>query len=130
MSNIITQVKLDTAKNALDVEDNGAPIPVPRGNSATMLVWQLSGNAAQGSFNPLDAPNPGFKWVGTQPPANIFGPPSRSSNGNEITVSDGNTGASTGTWHYQLYATINGVQYSTTVLSTSATTNNPAIKNE
>src|SRR5262249_22939336 len=84
MATIITTVRLDRTKNALDVEDHGAPIQVPGGTSATSLVWQLSGNAAQGSFNALDAANPGFKWVGTPPPANIFSAPSRSTNGNEI----------------------------------------------
>lgn len=129
MADILTNVTLNTTENALDVQDHGAPIQVPRAQTSTMLVWELSGNAAGGTFNPLNAPNPGFKWVGNAPPSNIFSPPSRSPNGKQITVSDGNTGASTGTWYYQLWATINGVQYSTKVLSTRATTTDPAIKN-
>jgi hypothetical protein len=120
-----------TIKNgALDVEDHGAPIQVPRGTDATNLVWMLTGSAASGSFNALSGPNPGFSWLPPGPPANIFSLPSRSANGNQISVSDGNTGASTGTWCYKLYATVNGVQYSTTsTVSPTATTNDPAIRN-
>ena len=126
---ITTSVTLDTTKNALDVHDHGAPISVPREPDAVNLIWQLTGNAAQGSFNAMNAANPGFSWVGTPPPANIFGTPTLGANGNQITLTDGNAGASTGTWYYKLWATIGGVQYSTKVLSTRATTDNPAIKN-
>jgi hypothetical protein len=134
---ITTNVTISTSvANALDVEDHGAPVSVPQETDATNLVWQLTGNAAQGSFNTiLDPTNPnysnsGFSWIDF-PPSGIFGSPTLAANGNQVTVTDSNSSnGSTGSWRYKLCATINGSQYCTTSsVSTRGTTNDPMIKN-
>ena len=129
---VTTQVTSNASSKTLDVEDHGAPIGVPQETDATNLVWQLTGTAAQGSFNAITNPpneNNGFYWVDT-PPSGVFGTPTLAANGNQVTVTDNNSSNTSagGPWRYKLNATIGGQQYSTTV-STSATTNNPQIKN-
>lgn len=128
---VTTQVTSDASSKTLDVKDHGAPVGVPQETDATNLVWQLTGSAAQGSFNAIDLTNEdsGFYWIDT-PPAGIFGTPVLSANGNQITMTDDNCSASSagGPWRYKLNATIGGDQYSTTATIT-ATTNDPAIKN-
>lgn len=121
-----------SGSSGLDVHDHGAPIPVPQETDATDLVWELTGTAAQGSFNAIDDPNnPGFSWVDT-PPSGIFGAPALAANGNQITLTDNNNSSNSagGPWRYQLCATVNGRPYSTTTsVSTRQTTDNPMIKN-
>lgn len=131
MSSVTITTNVTLENNALDVKDHGAPISVPRETDATNLVWQLTGSAAQGSFNAMTAANPGFSWIDT-PPSGVFGSPTLSANGNQISMTDNynNSNGSGGPWRYKLWATIAGVQYSTTAsVSTKATTDNPAIKN-
>ncbi len=120
-----------TIKNgSLDVDESGNANHVPQNENAQTITWKLNGNANGGTFNAMNATNPGFAWKGTQPPSGIFGTPVPDSNGN-MTMSDNNISSSTaGTWTYQLYATVNGTQYSTiATLSPRATTTDPTIKN-
>ena len=129
---VTTQVTSDASSKTLDVKDHGAPIGVPQETDATNLVWELTGSAAQGSFNAINDPpteNDGFYWIDT-PPSGIFGTPELSANGNQITMTDDNNSANSagGPWRYKLNATIGGEQYSTTATIT-ATTNDPGIKN-
>jgi hypothetical protein len=114
----------------LDVDQSGNANHVPQNPNAQTITWKLNGNANGGTFNAMNAANPGFAWIGTSPPAGIFGTPVPDNQGN-MTMSDNNIDSSTaGTWTYKLWATINGSQYSTTsTLSTRATTTDPTIKN-
>jgi len=125
-------VTLDTSTTppCLDIDQSNGANHVSRSPNAQTITWQLTGNAASGSFNTQSAPEPGFAWVGTPPPAGIFGPPTLSSNGNEITMSDLNNSASTaGDWIYQLSATIGNVSYQSKKTSITGQTTDPTIKN-
>lgn len=131
MSSITITTSVTLKSGNLDVDDHGHAISVAQETDATNLVWQLTGNAAQGSFNAMNAANPGFSWIDT-PPTGVFGSPALAANGNQITLSDDNCNSNSagGPWRYKLWATIDGVQYSTTAsVSTRATTNDPGIKN-
>lgn len=132
MSSItITTGVTTSGSNGLDVKDHGKAISVPQEIDTTNLVWQLTGTAAQGTFNSIDDPNnPGFSWVSTNHGA-AFGPPTRSADGKQITMTDANNSNSTagGPWIYKLCATINGQPYSTTASTPTGTTTDPAIQN-
>jgi len=123
-------VTLDTTKQALDVHDGGNENHVNQSPNPQTISWQLTGNAASGSFNAIGATNPGFAWVGNNP-GSIFGTPQVVANGNKITITDTNDSTSTtGTWTYQLWATIDDQEYSTVAsLGPTETTTNPIIKN-
>jgi len=131
MPNLL-KVALDnsTSPPSLDIDQKDNANHVSRGPNAQTITWQLNGNAASGSFNAQNAAKPGFAWVDPAPPAGIFGSPTLSSNGNEITMSDLNNSASTaGDWVYQLSATIGGVVYQSNKTSLTETNTNPSIKN-
>jgi hypothetical protein len=131
MPNLL-KVTLDnsTSPPSLDIDQKDNANHVSRGPNAQTITWQLNGNAASGSFNAQNAAKPGFAWVDPAPPAGIFGSPTLSSNGNEITMSDLNNSASTaGDWVYQLGATIGGVVYQSNKTSLTETNTNPSIKN-
>ena len=131
MPNLL-KVALDnsTSPPSLDIDQKDNANHVSRGPNAQTITWQLNGNAASGSFNAQNAAKPGFAWVEPAPPAGIFGSPTLSSNGNEITMSDLNNSASTaGDWVYQLSATIGGVVYQSNKTSLTETNTNPSIKN-
>ncbi len=131
MPNLL-KVTLDnsTSPPSLDIDQKDNANHVSRGPNAQTITWQLSGNAASGSVYAQDAAEPGFAWVDPAPPAGIFGSPTLSSNGNEITMSDLNNSASTtGTWIYQLSATIGGTVYQSKKTSITGQTTNPTIKN-
>ncbi|MGB5939718.1 MAG: hypothetical protein WBG81_09825 [Rhodanobacter sp.] len=131
MPNLL-KVTLDnsTSPPSLDIDQKDNANHVSRGPNAQTITWQLNGNAASGSFNAQNAAKPGFAWVDPPPPAGIFGSPTLSSNGNEITMSDLNNSASTaGDWVYQLSATIGGVVYQSNKTSLTETNTNPSIKN-
>ncbi|WP_234411292.1 hypothetical protein [Rhodanobacter thiooxydans] len=119
------QVALDksTTPWCLDIDQQNNANHVARSPNAQTITWQLTGDAAAGSFNAQSNTEPGFAWVGTAPPDGIFGTPSVS--GNQITMSDLNNSASTtGTWTYQLSATIGGVVYQSNKTSLTQTTTN------
>ena len=125
-------VTLDETKTpwAVDVDQHGKDNEVSQGPNAQTITWQLTGNAASGSFVALSDPNPGFEWI-VAPPAGIFSAPSRSPNGNQLTISDTNNSATTaGSWTYRLRVSVGGTVYSTKTLSLAATTTDPVIKNK
>jgi len=129
-NNLDVTLDNNTSPPGLDIDQKNNANHVSRSPSAQTITWQLIGNAASGSFNTQTDQKPGFAWVGTPPPAGIFGDPVRSQNGNEITMSDLNNSASTsGQWIYQLSATIGGQVYQSGATSITATTTNPMIKN-
>ena len=114
---------------AVDVDQHGKGNEVSQGPNAQTVTWQLTGNAASGSFVPLTSTPPGFEWI-SAPPAGVFSNLSLSNNGNQLTVSDTNNSANTaGSWTYRLLVNVGGTVYSTETLSLAATTTNPAIIN-
>jgi hypothetical protein len=124
-------VTLDETRTpwAVDVDQKGGGNVVSQGPNAQAIAWQLTGTAAPGSFVSLSDPNPGFEWI-SAPPAGVFSDPSRSANGNQLTIADTNDSASSaGSWTYRLRVNVGGTVYSTTTLSLGATTTNPAIIN-
>ncbi len=127
------KVTLDKSTNpwCLDIDQKDNANHVSQGPNAQTITWQLSGNAASGSFDAQNASKPGFIWVSVPPPSNsIFGNPELSPNGNEMTMSDLNNSASTtGDWLYQLSATIGGVIYQSNKTSITGQNTNPTIKN-
>jgi len=125
-------VTLDTNTNppAVDVDQHGKGNEVSQSPNAQTIVWQLTGNAASGSFVALDDPNPGFQWI-SAPPAGVFSSPSRSPNGNQLTITDTNNSANTaGSWTYVLRVNVGGTVYSIKTISLKATTTNPVIINK
>ncbi|HVU80844.1 MAG TPA: hypothetical protein VHD89_02430 [Rhodanobacteraceae bacterium] len=127
------ELRVTVKDGSLDVDQSGNGNQMGHGQSGT-IVWKLVGTAANGTFNAMNATNPGFAWE--QPvPDGVFGPPSLANSDKDIEMSDTNTDPngvnSTGSWIYQLYATIDGTQYSTiaSLPNPKATTTNPKIIN-
>lgn len=124
MPNVILRVTLDEQQGCLDVDQSGNGNQIPHGQNDT-IIWKLSGNAAQGSFT-------GFAWKQT-PPTGVFG--NAEPSGSEMSISDNNTDPngvnSSGTWIYQIWATINNQQYSTlsTIPNPRNVPMNPTIQN-
>ena len=115
---------------SVDVDQHGNDNEVSQGPNAQTITWQLSGNAASGSFVSLSDPNPGFAWI-SPPPNGVFGTPTLSGNGNKLTMTDLNTGSGTsGTWAYVLRVNVGGTVYSTRTMSITGTDTNPWIKNK
>lgn len=132
MGNLTLRVSLNNG--SLDVDQSGNANEMGHGQTGT-ITWELTGNAASGSFNAMNAANPGFAWQ-QQPPNGVFGTPGLAAHGNQIQVSDDNNDPngvnSTGSWIYQLYATVSGNTYSTiaSLGRPTATTTNPNIVNK
>ncbi len=125
-------VTLDKSSSpwAVDVDQQGKGNEVSQGPNAQTITWQLTGNAASGSFVPLSDPNPGFAWI-SAPPAGVFSSPTLSNNGNALTITDTNNNANTaGSWTYVLRVNVGGSVYSTKTLSIKATTTDPWIRNK
>lgn len=116
---------------AVDVDQHGKDNEVSQGPNAQTITWQLTGDAASGSFVPMSADPPGFEWI-VAPPDGIFGPPTVSQgSGNQLTMTDTNNSASTaGSWTYRLRLNVGGTVYSTKTLSLAATTTDPTIRNK
>ena len=126
-------VTLDKTKTpwAVDVDQQGNANHVPQSPNAQTISWQLTGNAATGSFVSLSDPNPGFAWIGTAPPATVFGTPTLSANSNQLSIVDLNNSASTtGTWAYILRVNVGGTVYSTISTLPTGTTTNPTVVNK
>lgn len=116
--------KTVSGQNVLDVKDNGSAIDV---NENTTIVWYL--NSDSGTFNAVDgSATSGFRWPTAPASSAGFGTPTLAPGSQVLTIVDA-PGSDTGTYTYQLNATINGTPYSTTFSSPAATTNNPMIKN-
>jgi hypothetical protein len=129
-NNLNVTLDTNTSPPAVDVDQHGKGNEVSQSPNAQTIVWQLTGNAASGSFVALDDPNPGFQWI-SAPPAGVFSSPSRSPNGNQLTITDTNNSANTaGSWTYVLRVNVGGTVYSTKTISLTATTTNPVIINK
>ncbi|MBS0569001.1 MAG: hypothetical protein JSS28_00180 [Proteobacteria bacterium] len=127
------ELKVTINNGSLDVDQSGNANQMAHGQTGT-IVWKLTGNAATGTFNAMTATNPGFAWK-QQPPAGVFGSPTLTHDNTHIEMADNNNDPnginSSGTWIYQLYATVGTTQYSTIVSLELpvATATNPTIKN-
>ena len=129
-NNLNVTLDTNTSPPAVNVDQHGKGNEVSQSPNAQTIVWQLTGNAASGSFVALDDPNPGFQWI-SAPPAGVFSSPSRSPNGNQLTITDTNNSANTaGSWTYVLRVNVGGTVYSTKTISLKATTTNPVIINK
>jgi hypothetical protein len=114
----------------LDVADHGGENQVSQSPNPTTISWNLTGAIAQGCFSPMSASLPGFSWVGTPPPAGLFGTPTISANGNSLSITDNHHDASSnGSWIYMLRVDYKGNIVSTTATLPSGTSTNPAIIN-
>lgn len=132
MSNNIN-VSLDTSIgiNRLSVTDNGGQNQVSQNSSPTTISWNLTGVLTQGDFVPMSAALPGFQWVGTPPPAGLFGTPAIGANGNSLSITDNHADStSNGQWIYMLRVNYNGSVVSTQATLPSGTVNNPVIINK
>lgn len=126
------ELEVTIKDGSLDVNQSGNANQMGNGQSGD-IIWKLTGNASGGTFNAMNAANPGFAWK-QSPPSGVFGTPTLTNSNAHIKMSDNNTDPggvnSSGTWIYQLYATIGTTQYSTIAsLGPTATTTNPTIKN-
>ena len=129
-NNLDVTLDKSTTPWCLDIDQKNGANHVSRSSSAQTITWQLTGNAASGSFDAQSGAEPGFAWVGAPPPAGIFGSPVPRANGNRLTMSDLNNDAgTTGDWIYQLSATIGDVVYQSNKTSLTGTHTNPSIKN-
>lgn len=128
MTTVTLTVSLNTKNNQTYLAVSGSGNQIDHGQSVT-IRWQLSGNAATGSFNSQSATNPGFQWL-ENPPAGVFGTPTP--NGNQLTITDDNNKTdSAGTWGYKLWATVNGTQYNSDIPpGPERTMGNPTIQNK
>jgi hypothetical protein len=116
----------------LDVHLSGTANQIAHGLTVT-IIWQLTGNAASGSFNVIDnTSSSGLRWDET-PTSGVFNTATLYANGNEIRVTDNNNDpngvSSVGEWIYTLNATVAGKARSTVYNSKKKTMNNPTIKN-
>jgi hypothetical protein len=130
-NNLNVTLDTSTSPSAVDVDQHGKDNEVSQGPNAQTITWQLTGNAASGSFVPMTDSAPGFQWI-SAPPDGIFGTPTVSQgSGNQLTLTDLNTGTSTqGSWTYILRINVGGTVYSTKTTSLKATTTNPVIINK
>ena len=132
MPNVILRVTLNETIGALDVDQSGNGNQIDHGKNE-IIEWKLTGNMEQGTFNSMSAANPGFAWK-QAPPAGVFG--TADPEGTEMTIADNNTNPngvnSAGTWIYQIWATLNGRQYSTlaSIPNPRNVSNNPTIQNK
>src|SRR4051812_4692003 len=112
-NNLSVSLNQSTTPWSVDVDQHGNGNEVDQSASPQTITWHLNGNAANGSFVSLSDPNPGFAWV-TAPPAGVFGTPTLSNNGNQLSITDNNPGpSSAGTWTYVLRVNVGGTVYST-----------------
>src|SRR5579885_3190611 len=125
-------VTLDTTKTpwAVSVNQSNGLNEIPQSGVVQTITWQLTGNAASGTFNSLTDPNnPGFSWLGTQPARGIFTSPAV--NGNQFTLNDLNNSANTtGTWTYKLCINVGGTVYTTATDGIRGTDTTPSVKNK
>ena len=131
MSNIL-YVTLDTSITppALDVADGNGENKVVKDKNNQTVKWQLTGNLKNANFVAMDDANPGFAWIGIQPPAGVFDKPKPPRPGTSLTVVDHHhNNQSDGTWFYVLRVISDGALYTTISASTPKTTTNPVIKN-
>lgn len=130
-NNLNVTLDESTTSWAVDVDQHGKDNEVSQGPNAQTITWQLTGNAASGSFVSMTDSAPGFEWI-SAPPDGIFGTPTVSQgSGNQLTITDTNNNDSTaGSWTYMLRINVGGTVYSTKTSSLAATTTDPTIKNK
>jgi hypothetical protein len=133
-SDVMLSVTLNktTMPWSLHVDESNHPNYLSPGPNAQFIVWTLMGEAASGSFLPLQGSELGFAWAGApsqHPHSGIFDVPFLSAN-NQLKILDHHTGpGSAGTWTYTLRANIGGTVYVSLALSAAAQNSNPRIKN-
>ena len=129
-NNINVSLDASSGVNLLDVVDNGGQNQVSQNANPTTISWNLTGVLTQGNFVPMTDAEPGFQWVGTAPPAGVFGTPTISANGNSLSITDNHVDATTnGEWIYMLRVDYDGDVVSTEAALPRGTTTNPAIIN-
>lgn len=127
-------VTLDTTvtPNLLHVADHGGQNHVDQSPNPQTISWNLTGNMARGAFDPItsDPATSGFSWI-SAPPAGVFGIPVVTSNGNGLSITDTHSSAATsGTWTYQLRASLAGQCYTTYgAVNASGSLHDPVIIN-
>lgn len=132
----VMNVTLDKSSSPwrVDVDDSGNQNEVGQSPNAQTIQWQLSGNAATGSFVAMTATEPGFQWMGDaseQPPSGIFSTPVPSNNGNSLSMTDlNNSSATQGQWIYMLRVNVGGVVYTSEYETIEGTKTNPVIVND
>ena len=128
----ILHVTLDTntEPTSVDIDQTGNANVISRGANRQSITWQVVGNAATGSFVSMSDPEPGFEWVDA-PPAGIFGDPTLSSNGKQLTLTDLHTGDETaGIWTYIVRIKVGGVVYKSRTTTLERLSTNPWIRND
>lgn len=71
------------------------------------ITWKLKGVLVQSELTTAS-----FRWLGTPPPAGIFGTPTPSANGNSLSMTDAHANASSdGDWPYELSVAFDGTTY-------------------
>ena len=128
----LLNVTLNTSTNpwTVNIDQSGKANHVPRSSSAQTITWQLTGNAAKGSFVSLKDAHPGFEWGDVSPPSGIFSDTKISTDGNQLTMNDLNENAgAVGEWIYLLRVNFDGTVYSSIVAKLQGTNTNPSIKN-
>lgn len=94
--------------------NNGHPVEIPRGKNPQTIQWQLTGNAATGTFLDPDGSPRGFEWADGETPhtpsgQDIFTDLSLSSNAKMLSIDDDNESqGDQGEWGYRLRARIDG----------------------
>jgi hypothetical protein len=109
----------------VDIDENNGANHFPQSANPQTISWQLTGNAATGTFVDFH-----FLPNQTPDPGSIFGPPNYGANNKSLSVTDNHTSSSSnGTWIYYLEINVDGNPYSTTSSTPMAVINNPTIKN-
>lgn len=132
MSHIIT-VSLDTSVTpaVLELHDHGH-VHVDRKSIPQTITWRLTGVLTQGTFTPINGPDPGFEWVSDPaPPKSVFSAPVPGAHGLSMSIIDHHTSSSSdGSWIYALRVVYQGTIYCTTSsLAGSDTVKDPIIIN-
>ncbi len=125
-------VSLDTSTHpwSLSVHQQGNPHHFDPDPNVQTITWQLTGEAATGSFNAQDDAKPGFAWIPPAPHPGIFDAPDPKTHKHQMTMRNHHHGASSaGEWFYQLSATIHGKLCQTPYTPTAGRISNPSIKN-
>lgn len=128
---ILVKVTLDTSTDPWSLAVDRNPILIDPDSNAQTITWQLTDDAATGSFNAQDAVHPGFAWPKEEAShPGIFDTPSSDTPKHQVTMRDHHHGhSSAGEWFYQLSATIHDKLCQTPNASTAGRTSNPSIKN-
>jgi len=129
-NNINVKLKVVDGLNVLDIDDGGGANHVSHNPKPQTISWNLTGNLAQASFQPMTATPPGFKWL-DEPPSGVFCTPAPSNGGRQLEIQDTNSGTTTaGTWKYQIAVNLNGSIYVSQSTLPTGTVKDPVIINK